>query len=152
MARKSLSGLTDEGSIETARLTIGLRADRPRSESITKRKGAIIRSDRARRELFRLRATQVGKKAASATLIKCQGLWEGRGEEPTLTCEIEFMPSENESSPSVFRRNMEALAEQAALVFGQEEVWLRVGGRLRRANAPDEQGPPPIRRGGRIIR
>lgn len=152
MPRRNLAGLTDEGRIELAKLTIGLRADRPRPGSITQRRGSIIRSARARQELFRLRAEQVGKKAASATLIRCQGLWEGRGEEPSLTCEIEFMPSKRETSTAIFRRNIEALAEQAALLFAQEEVWVRVGGRLRRANPPGEKGPKPLRPGGKRIR
>lgn len=147
-----LKGIVVEGPGERAALTIGLRVDRPRPGSLARRKGTQITSRRARDELMRLREKQVGRLGAAATLVKCEGAWGGGKPETTLSCEIEYVPSPKETRRTVFRKNMLDLAEQVAERFGQEEVWLRMGGRLYRANAPGERSPKPLRRGGKVIR
>jgi hypothetical protein len=153
MKRKNgLEGVSAEGEGERASLTVGLRVDKPRSTSIVAHKGTTIPWQRARRELIRLRAEQVGDKAAGATMIRCEGPWSGRPTEPVIRCEIEHMPSPQEVHTKAFQSHMLDLAELAAERFGQEEVWLRMGGKLYRASAPGEKAPKIRRRGGRIIR
>lgn len=146
-----LRGIAVEGPGERAALTIGLRVDKPRAGSVVRRKGTVISPGRARAELMRLREKQVGRLGAAATLVKCEGVWGGRPE-TALSCEIEYVPSPNETKRTVFRKHMLDLAEKAAERFGQQEVWLRMGGKLYRANAPGERGPKPLRRGGKVIR
>jgi hypothetical protein len=146
-----IKGIAVEGPGDRATFTVGLRVDKPRSQSIVGRKGATITPRRARAELVRIREEQVGRLGAAATIVKCEGVWGGRPE-TALTCEIEYVPSPKETRRATFRKNMLDLAEKAAERLGQEEVWLRMGGKLYRANAPSERGPKPLRRGGKVIR
>ena len=146
-----LKGIAVEGPGERAALTIGLRVDKPRPNSLVRRKDARITPQRARTELMQLREKQVGRLGAAATLVKCEGVWGGRSE-TTLRCEIEYVPSPKETRRSVFRKNMLDLAEKVAERFGQEEVWLRMGGKLSRATAPGEHAPKVLRKGGKTIR
>lgn len=119
---------------------------------MVRKKGLVLDAEDASRELMLLRSRQVGRKAASATMVKCQGMWLGGPGEPTLVCEIEHAPSPRERGAVAFERHMTALAEQAAERFGQKEVWIKIGADLYRANAPGEKGPKPMRRGGKVIR
>jgi len=147
-----LEGLADEDPTERAILTIGLRAEKPCAGSLPRRKGSVVDYRRARRELHSLRAAQVGRMAASVTLIRCERSWVGRGIKPTITCEIGFVASAQELRRAVFRRHMLDLAESAARRFGQEEVWLRLRGRLYRASPDGEASPRPLRRGAKVVR
>jgi hypothetical protein len=148
----TLSGYTDEGASERASFTVGLRADKPRPKSITQKKGTVIKTEVAQNEFARLRIAQVGPKGASATITRCEGRWADSPAEPTMVCEVEHIPSPKEARTRQFKKNMIALAEQLAERLGQHEVWLRLGGRLIRANAPGERGPKPLRRRGRVRR
>lgn len=151
MRHRSLRGATREGAGRAAVLTTGLRVDKPRGRAITT-KGRVIDVDRASNEIIRLRAQQVGKIAASATLAKCEGRWLGGAGEPTLVCQIEHIPSPREQRSGTFERHMLALAERVAERFGQKEVWVKIGDDLYRSNAPSERGPRPLRPGGKVIR
>lgn len=141
-----------EGAGERASFTVGLRVDKPRPTSIVKRKGTSIPPSRARDEFRALREAQVGELGAAATVVKCEGLWGGHAPEVALSCEIEYVPSPKEQRRAAFRKNMLDLAEAVAARFGQEEVWLRMGGKLYRANAPGEKAPKVLRRGGKVLR
>jgi len=146
------SGYTDEGVSQRASFTVGLRVDKPRVKSLTQKKGALIKPAVAQTEFTKLRIAQVGPKGASATITRCEGRWANSPAEPTMVCEIEHVPSPSEARPSQFKKNMITLAEKLAERLGQHEVWLRIDGRLIRANAPSERGPKPLRRTGRVRR
>jgi hypothetical protein len=147
-----LTGLIDEGFGLRAILTIALKAHKPRRHSLIRTRGELIDPERAAEEVTRLRARQVGGHAAASTITRCEGRTGKWGAEPTLVCEIEHVPSPREKRESTFREHMFSLAEQAAERFGQEETWLRMGGRLYRASAPGEAAPAPLRKGARVIR
>ena len=148
----TFSGLVEEGPGQVAELTIGLRVGKPRRGSLLRRCGAVIEPQVATDEILKLRTRQVGGRAASATITRCEGRWLGGPGEPTLVCQIEHVPSPRERLRITFERHMQALAERTALRFGQQEVWLRMGGKLYRANAPGEPAPKMLRPGGRVIR
>lgn len=151
MRTVKFTGAADEGRARTAKFTAALRVDKPRLGSLTRKRGQVLAVGRAIDEIVRLRTEQVGKLGASATITRCEGRWLGRASERTIECEIEHVPSPNELRVPAFRRHMLDLAEKIALRFGQEEVWLRMGGRLYRANAPGER-IRPLRRGGHVVR
>jgi hypothetical protein len=134
---------------DCATFTIGLRVDKPRPGSVSTRKGSKISLRRAREELLRLRAEQVGREA---TVVRYDDLFARDPSEPVITCGIEFDPFSAESDSETFREHMLDLAEKVAERFGQKEVRLRMGGRLYRANAPGEKGPKPLLPGGKVIR
>lgn len=145
------AGATDEGPLPVARFNVGLKVDQPRPGSILKEKGARIPPDQAISEFYKLRAGQVGERAADATILRCEGRFEGMAQR-SLTCEVAFLPTPNEKSRSAFRKNMVGLAESLCGRLGQEEVWLWFGPRLIRANAPGEEAPKAKTRAGRPIR
>jgi hypothetical protein len=148
---KFLDGLTSEGWAPKATFKIGLRVGKPRPESIIRRKGALIDEARAIDEIYRLRARQVGRRAADNTVKRCQGRWLDTPK-PTLECEIVFFPSGRERRDQTFRDHMLSLGELLAQRLGQQEVIIHLDDHLYRANAPGERGPKPLRRGGKVIR
>jgi len=148
--RKLLGGLTTEGTSQGAVITVGLRVGKRRGH-VLPRPGEVLAPDDAKREIIKLRAKQVGRKAAAATIGQCEGRWLDQPE-PTLVCEIKFFPSARERRVATFERHVGMLAEGIAERLGQEEVLIEMGGQTYRANAPGERGPKPLRPGGRIIR
>lgn len=149
--RKTLGGLTAEGSSQGAVITVGLRVGKRRGQTSLPKKGQVLDPDVATKEIIRLRGKQVGSRAAAATIARCEGRWMDQPE-PSLVCEIKFFPSLRERHPATFERHVGALAESIAECLGQEEVLIEMGGQTYRANAPGERGPKPLRRGGKVIR
>lgn len=148
---KTLRGFTAEGPTHLAVLSVGLRVGKRRKGGISQRKGEVIVPEVATKEIVALRARQVGRKAAAATITRCEGRWMDQPE-PTLVCEIKFFPSSRERHAETFERHVSMLAERIAERLGQQEVIVEMGGQTYRANAPSERGPKPLRRGGKVIR
>jgi hypothetical protein len=151
MQGKVMHGATDEGQVPTATFKIGLRVGKSRSGAIARRKGALIDERQATDEIYRLRAHQVGRRAADNTVKRCQGRWLDTPE-PTLECEIVFFPSGRERRDQTFQKHMLTLGERLAERLGQREIMIHMGGHVFRTNAPRERGPKPLRHEGRIIR
>jgi hypothetical protein len=149
---RTLYGSTNERTGPVAVIRTGLRVDKPRAKSLTKRKGTVLSSKRAANEVMLMRAAQVGNLSAAASLSKCEGRWMDGPGEPTLVCEIEHIPSEREKGTRTFRNHMITLGEQIAERFGQHEVWVKIDNNLYRTNAPDERGPKPLRAKGKVMR
>ena len=125
-----------------ALFAIGLKVDKPRPESVIKRKGSTIPVQRAHEELTRLRIEQVGRKAA-AKMWFYDPLTESC---PTIHCMIYFVPGPGEKQRRTFKKHMLEFAERTAELFGQREIWLWLGGRMYRANAPGEAPPKALRK------
>jgi len=122
-----------------------------RKGAILQRVGEVIGPDVATKELIALRTRQVGRKAAAATITRCEGRWMDQPE-PTLVCEIKFFPSPRETHTTSFERHVSMLAEKLAERLGQQEVIVEMNGQTYRANAPNERGPEPLRPHGKRIR
>jgi hypothetical protein len=148
---KTLRGLTTEGPSQGAVVTVGLRIGKRRGVVSLPKKGEVLSPEVAKQEILKLRAKQVGAKAAASTIGQCEGRWMDQPE-PTLVCEIKFFPSAREKHVETFERHVGALAENIAEKLGQQEVMIEMGGKTYRANAPTERGPKPLRREGRVIR
>ena len=149
--RRTLKGLTSEGPTQSAVITVGLRVGKRRGVASLPREGEVVSAEVAKQEVFKLRARQVGNKAAASTMGQCEGRWTDQPE-PTLVCEIKFFPSPREKRVATFERHVGALAEGIAARLGQQEVLIEMGGQTFRANAPGERGPEPLRPGGKVIR
>lgn len=150
-ARWDLRGIIDQGVLPAVRFNIGLKVDHPRPESIVRRKGAVLPQAKAIDEFYRLRAEQVGERAADATILRCEGRFEG-ARQRGLTCEVAFLPTPREESRAAFHGNMLDLAEKLCGRLGQDEVWFWEGRRLFRATAPGEPAPAPKGPRGKVIR
>ena len=146
-----LMGAIDEGRLPVARFNVGLKLDMPQSGSIAGKKGSTIPQDKAITEFYKLRSKQVGERAADATILRCEGRFEGAVQK-SLSCEVAFLPTPDEKSEVAFRKNMVDLAENLCGRLGQEEVWLWFGPRLIRASAPGQKAPKTKTGTGKVIR
>lgn len=147
-----MNGIVYEGPVQTAEITTGLSVGKLYPKSILRIVGGVVDADVATREIVSLRVKQVGRLAASATMIKCEGRWQHTAAEPSVVCQIEHIPSPREKRPETFQRHMLDLAEYVAERLGQREVFLRMGGELYRASGPNTPAPVPARPHATVIR
>lgn len=146
-------GVTKDPDAATAELTTGLRASAPRPGSLTQTAGEVIPVEQAVAEILRLRAEQVGRHNAGATVKHCRGRWvDNPHVDPVVECRIVHRPFPGEATPEEFEHNMGVLAEQVAECLGQEVVWVHIGSNLLRATPPGVPGPEPMSPRGRRIR
>jgi hypothetical protein len=74
-------------------------------------------------EFLKLRGLQVGREQIGATRTKGRGFFQGRPEN-SVAYEVAFIPTADEPDFSVFRRNMDRLAELIAERFCQDSVLI----------------------------
>ena len=139
-----VAGITRDGVVPIAVLRAGLHVDAPHPTTLPSNDKGLVDMDQAIMEVVSLREAQVGPKAAAATIRRCEGRWLGGPAEPTVECEIAFVPvPKYEADSRTFRAHMENLAEELAGRLGQQETQLWFGNELIRASAPGAPPPPP---------
>lgn len=130
---RGLAKVTELGVAKSIRLFVGrTKGVKPHNRSGRCARTPATFTPQAIDEAFlELRKAQVDKENAHASGVSMAGWYEGKPEK-SVAFEIGYIPSVDEPSYTVFRRNMNRLAEQLAERFCQDSVLIvRDSGRAR---------------------
>jgi hypothetical protein len=103
--------------------------------------GKVIPSQKIADTVAKMRIDQVGFSNASSTLTLTEGRYKGT-KEPSVRLDIYF--DGGDGTPAKFKRNIQALAENAAKVLGQREIlieWQDGGKKVTTATASPKGAP-----------
>lgn len=146
-----LRGIVEAGTVPAARFVVGLKVDAPTENTIPADSEGMITQETGINELFRLRAEQVGPRAAAGTIRQCHGVFQGEAQS-TIECEIANYHVPGEATYTTWYEHMLDLGERVADRFGQQEVWIWFGPKLVRASAPGRPVPGPRMPGDKVVR
>lgn len=99
-------------------------------------------------EFLKLRGLQVGRTQVGATRTSGRGFFQGRPEN-SLAFEIAYIPTPDEPTFDVFKRNMDRLAERIGEHFCQDSVLIIRDDGTKRSVASAEWEAGPKRRTSR---
>jgi hypothetical protein len=95
-------------------------------------------------EFLTLRGLQVGRPHVNATRTSGRGFFQGRPEN-SMAFEVAFIPTTDEPTFDVFKRNMDRLAEHIGERFCQDSVLIIRDDGTKRSVASAEWEAPPKR-------